>query len=325
VQGISGCRQEREPCDHPASNPKLETRKPPRDSRRRIDTRGIPPHHAKTPDWISMRPFHWICCSATLLAAGLWAQTVQNQALTAGGVPMRANIPQTNPFSSEADIQQGAALFQTHCAVCHGANGEGGRGIDLTAGLYRRGGKDADLYTSIRFGISGTDMAPVRVTDEEVWKLVGFVKQLGSQGLKEKAPGDPVAGRMVYQAAGCALCHTIGKEGGTLGPELTDVGRRRGLKFLAESLAKPEADVPVNYRAVEIVPKSGPPVTGIRLNRDDLSIQVRDTADNFRSFLMENVREIRYDKPSLMPSFAALNQKDFNDVVAYLNSLKGEQ
>ncbi len=71
--------------------------------------------------------------------------------------------------------------------------------------------------------------------------------------------------------------------------------------------------------------KSGQTVTGVRLNRDDLSIQVRDTRDNLRSFLMENVREVRFDKPSLMPSYASMDRKDLEDMVAYLNSLKGEQ
>ena len=271
-----------------------------------------------------MRHIFWICCCVTTFAADLRAQAPQNAAL-AGGPSATAAIPQTNPFSSDADIQQGSALFQKHCAVCHGANGEGGRGADLTAGLYRRGGRDPELYASIRFGIPGTDMAPVRVTDDEVWKMVGFVKRLGSQGLLEKAPGDAAAGRLLFQSMRCVACHSIGKEGGSLVPELTDVGRRRGLKFLAESLAKPETDVPIAYRAVEIVLKSGATITGIRLNRDDLSFQVRDTTDNLRSFLMENVKEIRYDRPSLMPSYAAIDQKAFNDLIAYLNSLKGTQ
>lgn len=234
-------------------------------------------------------------------------------------------IPETNPFTSDADIQQGAALFGTHCAYCHGSSGEGGRGADLTAGIYRRGGRDIDLYASIRFGVPGSEMGPVRVTDDEVWKLVAYVKRIGSQGLLEKAPGDPTAGHAVYQKLGCANCHRIGKDGGALGPELTDIGRRRGLKFLAESLAKPEADIPINYRGVQVVLKSGQTVSGIRLNRDDLSIQLRDTRGNLRSFLMENIQDVRYDKPSLMPAYASMNQKDFDDVVAYLNSLKGAQ
>ena len=248
---------------------------------------------------------------ALLITAGLQAQSPQ--------------IPDTNPFSSDADLQQGAALFQTHCSYCHGSSGEGGRGADLTAGIYRRGGRDPELYASIRYGVPGSEMGPVKVTDEEVWKLVAFVKRVGSQGLLEKATGDPAAGHVVYQKSGCGNCHRIAKDGGALGPELTDIGRRRGLKFLAESLAKPEADIPINYRAVQVVLKSGQIVSGIRLNRDDLSIQLRDTRGNLRSFLMDDVQEVRYDKPSLMPAYASMNQKDFDDVVAYLNSLKGAQ
>ncbi len=253
-----------------------------------------------------------ICC-ALLIAATLRAQTPQ--------LP----IPDVNPFASDADIQQGAALFQTHCSYCHGSNGEGGLGADLTAGIYRRGGRDPELYASIRFGVPGSEMGPVRASDEEIWKLVAFVKRIGSQGLLEKAPGDPAAGHAVYQKSGCGNCHRIGKDGGALGPELTDIGRRRGLKFLAESLAKPEADIPINYRGVQVVLKSGQTVSGIRLNRDDLSIQLRDTRGNLRSFLMGNVQEVRYDKPSLMPAYASMRQKDFDDVLAYLNSLKGAE
>ena len=244
-------------------------------------------------------------------------------ALTAGMRAQAPQVPETNPFTSDADIQQGAALFQTHCSYCHGSFGEGGRGADLTAGIYRRGGRDPDLYASIRYGIPGSEMGPVRVTDDEVWKLVAYVKGLGSQGLLEKAAGDPVAGRQAYEKSACASCHQIDKEGGNLGPDLSDIGRRRGLKFLTESLVKPEADIPINFRAVQIVLKSGQTVSGIRLNFDDLSIQVRDTRDNLRSFLRENIQEIRYDKPSLMPAYASMNQKTLDDVIAYLHSLKG--
>ena len=254
-------------------------------------------------------PFRVLC--ALVIITGLQAQ-------------QPPQIPETNPFTSAADVQEGAALFQTHCSYCHGSFGEGGRGADLTAGIYRRGGRDPELYASIRYGVPGSEMGPVRVTDDEVWKLVAYVKGLGSQGLLEKAPGNPVAGRQAYEKSGCASCHRIEKDGGSLGPDLTDIGRRRGLKFLAESLVKPEADIPINYRGVQIVLKAGQTVSGIRLNFDDLSIQVRDTRDNLRSFLRENIQEIRYDKPSLMPAYASMSQTTLDDVIAYLHSLKGE-
>ena len=155
--------------------------------------------------------------------------------------------------------------------------------------------------------------------------MVAFVKRLGSAGLEERARGDSAAGKAVYERRGCATCHAIGSQGGSLGPELTDVGRRRGPKYLQESILKPEADVPIRYRAIQVTTKSGRTFAGIRLNEDDLSIQLRDTDDNLRSFLKANIKEIRRDHPSLMPAYGPLLiNKELEDLVAYLSSLRGE-
>ncbi len=266
------------------------------------------------------RIFLGLAASAALLAA----QNVQNQALT-GEAARSAEIAKTNPFNTEADVQQGNALFQVQCTYCHGARGEGGRGADLTAGVYKMGGADPDLFKTVRSGIPGTEMPASRLTDDEIWKMVGFVKRLGSRGLSEKAPGDAAAGKALYAKNGCAGCHRIGDEGVDLGPDLSDVGRRRGLAFLEESLVKPEAFVSNTFRAVQLVMKSGPAVGGIRLNEDDLSVQLRDTNGNLRSVMKDGVKELRRDKPSLMPSYERLSKTDLTNLVAYLNSLKGAQ
>jgi putative heme-binding domain-containing protein len=251
-----------------------------------------------------------MCCLATLASAG-WAQE-----------PVR-----TNPFGTSEGAEQGKALFQIHCSYCHGANGEGGRGADLTTGQYRRGGSDANLYNTVRNGIPGTEMPAVRASDDEVWKMVAFVKRLGTLGVSEKASGDPVAGKAVYEGkGGCAACHAIGRDGGNLGPDLSDVGRRRNPQYLEESLVSPDADVPIRYRSIQVVTKSGQSTVGIRLNEDDISIQLRDEKDKLRSFLKENIREIRHDKPSLMPAYGStLSKQEIGDVVSYLSSLRGEQ
>ncbi len=161
---------------------------------------------------------------------------------------------QTNRFDTAEGVEEGRALFQIHCTYCHGARGEGGRGTDLTTGEYRQGGSDADLFMTVREGIPGTEMPAVRANDTEVWKMVAFVKKLGSAGLSEKATGDPVAGKAIYRGkGGCPACHAINGEGGSLGPELTTVGRSRGLKFLEESLVNPDADVPIRYRPIRVL------------------------------------------------------------------------
>jgi len=170
-------------------------------------------------------------------------------------------------------------------------------------------------------------MPAVRATDEEVWKMVAFVKKLGSAGLLEKAVGDPGAGKAIYEGKGrCTACHSIGLEGASLGPDLSDVGRRRGLRYLEDSLVTPDAEVAIPYRAVQVVTKTGQTVAGIRLNEDDISVQLRDEGDNLRSFLKEDLRDIRRDKPSLMPAYgSALSKKEIEDVVSYLSSLRGAQ
>jgi putative heme-binding domain-containing protein len=241
-----------------------------------------------------------------------------------------ANTVPPNPVpkgNADAVVQQGKALFQIHCSYCHGANGEGGRGADLTTGQYRHGGSDANLYSTVRNGIPGTEMPAVRATDDEVWMMVAFVKRLGAFAPAEQASGDIAAGKAVFEGKGrCTGCHAVGREGGSLGPDLSDVGRRRNLKYLEESILAPEADIPVRYRAVQVVTKSGQTVTGTRLNEDDISIQMRDTRGELRSFLKENIRELRQDGPPLMPAYGkTLDKKEIENVVAYLNSLRGER
>src|SRR5207248_955603 len=74
---------------------------------------------------------------------------------------------------------------------------------------------------------------------------------------------------------------------------------------LKESLVSPEAEVPAAYRAVQVQTKSGQSIRGIRLNEDDISIQLRDTNGNLRPFLTDTLKDIRRDKPSLMPSYGS--------------------
>ena len=233
---------------------------------------------------------------------------------------------QTNRFDTADGAEQGRALFQTHCAYCHGARGEGGRGADLTTGQYRRGGSDAGLYATIRNGIPGS-MPVVRASDDEIWKLVAFVKRLGSTGLGQTAAGDPAAGKAIFEGkGGCIACHSTPAGGGTLGPDLSDAGRRRDLAYLEESVVSPEADVPAKYRAVRLVTKSGETWFGVRLNEDDVSIQLRDTQDRLRSFFKDDLKEIGRERPTVMPSYGGrLTKKEIEDVVAYLSGLRGMQ
>ena len=229
-----------------------------------------------------------------------------------------------NPFSTPRDAEIGGRLFQTHCSYCHGARGEGGRGPDITTGQFRHGGSDTELYFTIRNGIKGTEMPAVRATDDEVWRMVVFVRTLFSPAAVEKLPGNPASGQSIVEGKGrCLQCHHIGGRGASIGPDLTSIGNRYSSAYLRQSLIKPEADIAILFRGVRIVTRSGEQFSGVRLNEDDISIQIRDTKDNLRSFLKSGLREIQRDKPALMPAYGALfSAAELDDVVAYLSTLR---
>jgi putative heme-binding domain-containing protein len=264
-----------------------------------------------------------IGCLVLAFAAGAFAQEVP------AGVDLpRSTAPVgANPFGTARDAELGRMTFVTGggCSYCHANDGTGGRGANLTLGEYRFGGSDTELFETIRNGIPGSDMPPTRGPDQDIWQLVAFVKHLGSQGLDEKALGDPAAGKRVYDTKGaCASCHAINQQGGVIGPDLTRVGKRRSLRYLEESIVRPEADLPLTYRAIRVVTVSGETVTGVRLNEDDISVQLRDMKGNLRAFLKDKIKEIRRDQPSLMPAYGTvLGKQEIEDLVAYLSSLRG--
>jgi cytochrome c oxidase cbb3-type subunit 3 len=237
------------------------------------------------------------------------------------------DLPERNPYDSPADAAAGRQYFLGHCAQCHGPEGEGGRGVNLTTGRYRFGSSDRQLYMTIRKGVPGSEMPGSRLSQTELWRVVSHVRRLGAAGAEEKATGDATLGKAIYGGkGGCAACHIVNGSGGRLGPDLDEIGLRRSLKFLRDSIVDPSVYVNPQYRSASIVTRDGTKMRGIVLNEDDYSIQIRDMREDLRSFLKSDVKEIHAEKESLMPSYkSALSEAEINDLVAYLKSLRGKE
>ena len=98
-------------------------------------------------------------------------------------------------------------------------------------------------------------------------------------------PGNPANGASIYLAKGnCAGCHAIRGEGAIVGPDLSTIGDSRGPAYLLEALLDPGAAVPEGYLLVTVTPNGGQPVTGVRMNEDSFSIQIRDNSGRSYSF-----------------------------------------
>jgi putative heme-binding domain-containing protein len=184
---------------------------------------------------------------------------------------------------------------------------------------------DEDLKKVILEGVPGSSMPAFGGFDQDdLNSVVLFIHQLSSGGAQgEKLTGDPVKGRAVYERTGCAGCHQIAGQGSTFGPDLTRVGGARSLQYLRESIVNPSADVPDSYQGVTVLTKDGKKVSGIRINEDTFSVQVRLANEHFRSFVKEDAREVRAEKASLMPAYKNLPAADLDNLVAYLSSLRG--
>ncbi len=230
---------------------------------------------------------------------------------------------ETNPYTSPADLEMGRRSYEGRCAHCHGQAGEGGRGAVLNSGRFRRGGSDRALFMTIRSGVPNTEMPGVRnLPDKEIWRLVAYVQQLERQGVNEPSTGDATLGAVVYQKSGCAVCHTIAGAGGLVGPDLTDVGSRRAVRHLRQSIVDPSADIGLDFRSVSVVDRRGDTVSGIHLNEDEHSVHLRDVNGNLRSFMKRELTRMTLPRVSLMPPFAALPPVDLENLVAYLGSLR---
>jgi cytochrome c oxidase cbb3-type subunit 3 len=141
--------------------------------------------------------------------------------------------------AQEGDITRGSQIYDANCAVCHGSEGQGRVGLELSNDFPALD-PNAFVQSVVEEGIDGTAMPPWSqahggpLTDQEIADVSAFVVSL-SGGRSPMAPtatplpvtpvptvpgvsGDPGVGHALF-VENCAMCH--GDEGqGRLGANL---------------------------------------------------------------------------------------------------------
>lgn len=243
--------------------------------------------------------------------------------------PLLLPAQSANPFSgSAADIDVGRGTFRIYCSPCHGIQAEGGRGPDLTLGVYDAGETDADLYRVIADGVSGTEMPGygARMNESSIWRIVAYIRSAAKPD-QAKPTGNAAAGKTVYRGkGGCAGCHQIGGQGGVLGPELSRIGRSRSLAHLRRALVEPDAELTPGYGSVEVETSEGKVIRGVEKNFDNFYVTLMEAGEKLHSYEREKLKRSERTTRSLMPSYAqSLSAEEIDDVVAYMASLRGEE
>ena len=228
-----------------------------------------------------------------------------------------------NPHTTSADVAAGAKIFRSHCAECHGLKGEGGRGPNLTTGVFFHGSADADLLKNISDGIPGTAMPSVFFSADQVWQVIAYVRSLNQTASADRPPGDAAHGARLFQEKGCLGCHIAGGDGGSRGPDLSVIGSQRSVELLRQSILDPNAKVLRHDWVAKITLENGASYSGFLLNEDTHTVQILDFSKGLKSLSKHDFRKFDIDKTSAMPSFQGkLSDGELNDLVAYLWSLK---
>lgn len=84
----------------------------------------------------------------------------------------------TIPLASPEVLAQGQVVYESTCAACHGANGEGDIGSPLNGSAHAWHHVDSQLRLIIRDGIPGTEMPPhgEHLTSDEIDAVISYIK-----------------------------------------------------------------------------------------------------------------------------------------------------
>ena len=103
------------------------------------------------------------------------------------------NIDENNVklLTSPADLAAGKTVFETTCFACHGKNGEGGVGPNLTDDYWLHGGSINDVFKTIKYGWPDKGMKSWKddYSPSQMAQIASYVKSLaGTNPANPKPP-----------------------------------------------------------------------------------------------------------------------------------------
>ena len=140
--------------------------------------------------------------------------------------------------------------------------------------VYMAKQKNESLFKVITYGGKSIDKSPRMppfgntLSEKERWEIIAFVRTLHSyeeetidfekEGFDTKRPKtvvkrissdrfqnvkrkDIIIGKTLFKKLGCSACHTIGEQGGRVGPELTHIGARLNSSWVYRFIKSPQS------------------------------------------------------------------------------------
>jgi mono/diheme cytochrome c family protein len=149
-------------------------------------------------------------------------------------------------FQPKGNVDAGRRLFtDKRCVTCHQVRGTGGvvgpnldavggygSPISLAAAMWNHGPQMAEAMRARGIPRPG-------FTESELIDLLTFIKASAvtpAEGPLHLLPGRPDEGRRLFIANRCIDCHSVGGQGGKVGPDLAERGVHRSLTAFAAAM-----------------------------------------------------------------------------------------
>ncbi len=142
---------------------------------------------------------------------------------------------------------------------------------------------------------------------------------------KSQKTGNAARGVALFASAksACVSCHKIGKLGGSVGPDMTAIGKQRTAEQLAESILWPNRSVEDKYRVTQILTSDEKVIRGYVASEDERTVVISDPATGEKQTIAIDEIEDRKQVPSLMPEglVNAWSEEQVADLVSFLSDL----
>ena len=227
--------------------------------------------------------------------------------------------------TSGPNQNQGAQLFSSHCAYCHGADGRGGRGPAIATlpkviamsnqnlmGIVHKGEADQGMPGFPDLGDEGT---------KAVVQYLRTLQGVTADGPPAKLAGDPDAGRQIFYGKGqCSTCHMILGKGGFMATELTSYARNRTADEILQAIVNPDANLAPTSRVANVRIREGQSLMGVVRAEDNLNITLQTEDGRYHFLSRSSLAAVNYSDHSLMPRDygTQLTSRELDDLVAFL-------
>ena len=143
----------------------------------------------------------------------------------------------------QSPLRRGEQLFGTTCATCHGigaTGGERGSRSGLQPVTSRPVGSSDSANHQQRHPRRHAPVLPARRSDTSLGAMGTLAQRF--RITNPKLEGDVASGVLFFFGEGrCSSCHMVRGDGGTNGPDLSDIGQQLNIRDLELALDNPDA------------------------------------------------------------------------------------